>query len=148
MGAPLVSSIGESDWSAEVLTQLTGSHQQLLAALIPAFTGHHQLPTAVIITTIQDINQTIALLPQVQQQELLELFDLLTLRYTRWFTTGFWRQMNLQGFDQIGSEFQAWRSSGIQLYRQGAAGLHELICGAFYANPDNWKLASYQGPPL
>jgi hypothetical protein len=149
VGAPILTSLNEKALpDFKPLKFLSTEHQYLLLGLIPAFTGHFNLSQSSVLTTISDIDSSILILPQRSQDELLELLQLLSYRYSRWFTTGFWQHFEQQDMQHVGAEFSAWRRSGIQLFRQASSGLHELILGAFYANPNHWKLAKYEGPPV
>jgi hypothetical protein len=149
LGAPLISSLNEKELpDLAPLNFLSTDHQYLLLGLIPAFTGQLSLSQASILNTIKDIDSSIMILPQRSQDELLELMNLLSYRYSRWFTTGFWQHFSEQDMQQVGAEFSSWRRSGIQLFRQASSGLHELILGTFYANPEHWSFAKYEGPPL
>ena len=80
------------------------------------------------------------------QKALLQLFDLLNLRLTRWALTGVgaWEEATPQ---QLQAFLERWRTSSFGLLNNGYRALIKLVAGSFYGTPAGWAAANYPGPP-
>jgi hypothetical protein len=48
---------------------------------------------------------------------------------------------------EVGAFLDGWRGSSLGLLRSGYHALHDLILGAWYADPATWAALGYPGPP-
>lgn len=87
-----------------------------------------------------------AYLPQNQQQQLQQLFQLLQQDLLRLALTGQWLQLADLPLSQRLDLLLSWRDSYFALLRQAFSGLRELIYGAFYGQPEHWLHLSYRAP--
>lgn len=80
------------------------------------------------------------------QKALLQLFDLLNLRLTRWALTGVgsWED---SATPQVQAFLERWRTSSIGVLNAGYRALIKLVAGSFYGTPAGWAAANYPGPP-
>lgn len=81
------------------------------------------------------------------QREVAELFALLTLAPTRIAVAGVRSPWPTASEEQIRSFLDAWRTSSSDLLKSGYMALHDLIFGAWYADPMTWAAIGYPGPP-
>ena len=87
-----------------------------------------------------------AYLPQNQQQQLQQLFQLLQQDLVRLALTGQWLQLADLPLSQRLDLLLSWRDSYFALLRQAFSGLRELIYGAFYGQPQHWLHLNYTAP--
>ncbi|MCA1931719.1 hypothetical protein [Rheinheimera sp.] len=87
-----------------------------------------------------------AYLPQNQQQQLQQLFQLLQQDLVRLALTGQWLQLADLPLSQRLDLLLSWRDSYFALLRQAFSGLRELIYGAFYGQPEHWLHLNYRAP--
>lgn len=88
----------------------------------------------------------LAYLPQSQQQQLHQLFQLLQQDLARLALTGQWLQLADLPLSQRLDLLLSWRDSYFSLLQQAFSGLRELIYGAFYGQPQHWQALSYSAP--
>lgn len=93
------------------------------------------------------VNEVIAAFPPAIRGEVNDLFRLLDIRFARRLLAGVttpWREAEpavVQGF------LERWRWSRIALLQTGYFALHDLVLGAWYADPGSWPQLGYAGPP-
>lgn len=122
----------------------------LLAIVPPMLEGAlpRDAPRAVAIrATVDGVAQAIRGLPAVTQQELAELFALLSWAPTRIALAGLttaWDQASPAAANAV---LERLRTSRIGLLRSAYDGLHQLIFAAWYGNPRAWAATGYAGPP-
>ena len=131
---------------------LSPSDQILLFAIIPVMlraalpmTGKGR--NAAIHSVLSGFDTTVMHFSPAVREEIRQLLDLLQFPVTRIVLTGVmspWHQEDASG---IRSFLTRWQTSRFSLFRSGYYALHDLIAGAWYANPDSWKRISYPGPP-
>ena len=131
---------------------LRPSDQVLLFAIIPVMlrgalpmTGKGR--NAAIHSVLSGFDTTVIHFSPAVRKEIRQLLDLLQFPLTRVVLTGVtspWHQEDAMG---IHSFLARWKTSRFSLFRSGYYALHDLIVGAWYANPDSWKRISYPGPP-
>ncbi|MBM3557434.1 MAG: hypothetical protein FJX47_17990 [Alphaproteobacteria bacterium] len=97
--------------------------------------------------TIQDIDATIALLPEATQSELGEAFDLLALAPGRWLLLGLWPSWESASEADLTAAMEGLKSSRFALKRNLYFALHGLSMAGWYGNPASWAAIGYPGPP-
>jgi hypothetical protein len=85
-------------------------------------------------------------LPQHQQQQLHQLFQLLQQDLVRLALTGQWLQLADLPLSQRLDLLLSWRDSYFSLLQQAFSGLRELMYGAFYGQPQHWLALQYMAP--
>lgn len=126
---------------------------QVIAALVPVIL-EGSLPAAdearskAIAVTVGGVEKAIAGLALATQKEIGQLFDLLAFAPTRILVAGVWPAWDVALPGEIAAFLNSWRHSRFDLLRTGYAGLHDLVLGAWYAQPDSWAAIGYPGPPL
>lgn len=127
--------------------RLTPSARAMFAAIAPVMLagmlsegeGHHE-------SVVDGVERAVAGLSATAQSELAELFGLLEFYPARKLLTGVgeWRtatRSDIEGF--LGQ----WRFHRLALLQGAYAALHDLVLGAWYAQPDSWEAIGYPGPP-
>ena len=93
------------------------------------------------------IDQQVSSLAEHSQQQLRQLFDLLTSSSLRYFTgapTGDWSTVSTEKIDDF---LLGWKNSMFSLKRTGYAALVKLISMSWYSQAENYQQAGYPGPP-
>ena len=130
---------------------LTGEAKAVIDAIVPAMLGG-VLPTdaaarkAAIDTTTQGVHQAILGLPLGTQKEVADLFGLLALGPARRFLAGIPDGWGQASDAQVAQFLQDWRYHRFATLQTGYHALHDLIIGAWYANPSSWPGIGYPGP--
>jgi hypothetical protein len=127
-----------------------GEARDALHAIIPAVLAG-VLPDALereaaIAATTERVHQAILGLPLATQKEVQDLFGLLALAPARRLLTGIsggWSQASVA---QVSSFLQRWRVHRLGLLRSAYQALHDLVLGAWYADPSSWAAIGYPGP--
>ncbi len=150
-GALLTACNTTSDDRCDACLWLTSHDRVLLMAVVPVML-QDALPTApeqskkYIEEIIRHFDETVAYFSPVVRKEIRQLFDLLEFSLTRVLLTGVssWEKADAS---DIHSFLSSWENSRFGLLRAGYSALHDLICGAWYANPHSWTKINYPGPP-
>jgi hypothetical protein len=137
---------------------LDTSARAVVAALVPAMLGP-MLPaahagagvgagverSAAITRTVDGVQQAIATLPLTTQKEVQDLFGLLSMAPTRRLLAGVpaWPEASVE---EVAAFLQSWRTHRLGMLRGAYAALHDLVLGAWYAQPDAWAAIGYPGP--
>lgn len=116
----------------------------MLQSALPANTVTRD---ALLARTAGNVESTIAGLPLATQAELEQLFSLLDSWFGRCLLAGVWSPWEKASDSEIAEFLESWRHSRFNLLRSAYAGLHDLILGAWYAEPDTWTAIGYPGPP-
>jgi hypothetical protein len=130
---------------------LTGEAAAALHAIIPAILAG-VLPAdgaaraAAIAATTARVHQTILGLPLATQQEVQDLFGLLALAPARRFLAGVPHQWSAATVPEVSAFLQSWRLHRIGMLQSAYAALHDLVFGAWYADPATWPAIGYPGP--
>lgn len=127
-----------------------GGARTVLAAIVPAVIGP-MLPTeaaarsAMIARTVDGVQGAVATLPLSTQKEIQDLFGLLWLAPARRLLAGIpaWEEASTE---QVAGFLQDWRMHRFGMLRGAYAALHDLVLGAWYAQPDAWAAIGYPGP--
>jgi hypothetical protein len=130
--------------------RLDGGARTVLAAIVPAIIGP-MLPAeaaargAAIAHTVDGVQGAVATLPLSTQKEIQDLFGLLSLAPARRLLAGVpaWDQATTE---QVAEFLQGWRTHRFGMLRGAYAALHDLVLGAWYAQPDAWAAIGYPGP--
>ncbi|MFL9814135.1 twin-arginine translocation pathway signal protein [Stutzerimonas sp. VN223-3] len=150
-GAGLLGSLsgcsGERAASGFVL--LRDSDLPMLRRLIPVVLKNAaaDMPAAVQ-GTLASLDQGLAHLSPALSHQVLQLFDLLSLPFTRGPVTGIWGGWEQAPSEDIHAFLQRWENSSLTLLRQGHASLLQMILMAWYGRPESWGHCGYPGPPV
>ena len=128
---------------------LDGEAGSALAAIAGAMlNGALPAPSAQVIgAEIERVKEAIAGLPLITQNEIQDLFGLLTLAPARRFLAGIPDQWRDAKPEHVAAFLQSWRTHRIGMLQSAYHALHDLIIGAWYADPENWDAIGYPGPP-
>ena len=129
---------------------LDAGARTIVAVLVPAIAGP-VLPQeaaarrAAIDGAVQRVAGAIAGLPLTTQKEVADLFALLSLAPARRLLTGIgdWQSATPQ---QLAEFLQGWRSHRLAMLQTAYQALHDLVLGAWYADPSSWTALGYPGP--
>lgn len=126
--------------------------RHLLQAIIPVMlAGALPLDKDERRHTINEIitgfDLSIAYFPPVVRDEIRKLLWLLEFPVTRSLLAGIWSAWHKADASNITRWLKSWQHSRFDLFRVGYAALHDLIAGAWYANPRSWQRINYPGPP-
>ncbi len=86
-------------------------------------------------------------LSAASQKEVAELFALLAFAPTRIAVAGVsasWEQASVADVEGF---LRRWQGSRVDLLKSGYQALHDLVLGAWYADPASWAAIGYPGPP-
>jgi len=130
--------------------QFDGGARSVLAAIVPAILGP-MLPSeaaargAMVARTVEGVQGAVATLPLSTQKEIQDLFGLLWLAPARRLLAGIpaWDEASTE---QVAAFLQGWRTHRFGMLRGAYAALHDLVLGAWYAQPDAWAAIGYPGP--
>lgn len=126
--------------------------RDVIAAIVPvmlagALPDDHPPRATRIAATVDGVAGAVAALPPHAQADLQDLFVLLGFAPTRWMLAGVSRPWGEARAAEIGAFLEQWRVSTWALKQQAYRALHDLVMGAFYAEPANWPPIGYPGPP-
>ena len=85
-------------------------------------------------------------LPLAAQKEVQDLFGLLALGPARRFLAGVPADWPDATPEQVAAFLQDWRVHRFAMLQSAYAALHDLIIGAWYADPSSWEAIGYPGP--
>lgn len=129
---------------------LDGEARAALHAILPAILAGALPPgagrEAALGTTIEGVHQAILGLPPATQKEVQDLFGLLALAPARRLLTGIAGGWEGAGVDEVAAFLQDWRLHRLGLLRSAYHALHDLVLGAWYAQPASWAAMGYPGP--
>ena len=142
-------------WSQPAATPnpfvLEGDAYTVLAAVIPAMLGP-ALPAepgahaAAVQAAAARVRDAVLGLPLATQKEVQDLFGLLALGPGRRLLAGVgggWERADPQ---QVAAFLQSWRTHRLAMLQVGYMAMHDLILGAWYADPSTWEAIAYPGP--
>lgn len=123
----------------------------VLSALLPALLYGALPQDATLAAAELDRTKTavadfMPFLPQRQQHELNQLFNLLAGRVTQLALTGHFTALAQLSVRQRLQLLNQWRDSYIGLLQQAYHGLRELLFGAYYGQSEHWQALAYTAP--
>jgi len=130
---------------------LDGEARAALGAIVPAILCG-ALPSdaarraAAVDAAIDRVNRAILGLPLSTQKEVQDLFGLLALAPARRLLAGIAGGWDSAGVEQVSAFLQDWRLHRFALLRTAYLALHDLVLGAWYAEPSSWEAIGYPGP--
>lgn len=121
----------------------------LLWAIIPAYLYPAVQPgdEKSKFVVLRNIDGAISGLPQSTQDELRQLFSLLSFQLSKALVAGIWTRWNKASIDSLQYFLSSWQESYLALLRTGYLGLHQIIIGSYYGEPMSWESIGYPGPP-
>ncbi|MYM23782.1 twin-arginine translocation signal domain-containing protein [Duganella sp. FT135W] len=130
---------------------LEGGAQAVLDAIIPVMLGPmlpDDAPTraATVQAASLRVRDAVRGLPLATQKEVQDLFGLLALGPARRLLAGVaggWEHADPR---QVEAFLQSWRTHSLQTLQIAYHALHDLIIGAWYADPSTWERIGYPGP--
>lgn len=128
---------------------LSPGARAVFAAVIPVMLDG-ALPrgdAAAPVETLHAIEEAIAGLPPAARDELEELCSLLDFAPARCLLAGVWSPWSQASAEAVAAFLGRWRESRFALLRSGYGALHQLVLGAWYAQPRAWPAIGYAGPP-
>lgn len=98
-------------------------------------------------SAIEAVETAIRGLPQATQEQVQDLFGLLALRPARRLLTGVPTGWDSADIVHVSAFLQDWRVHRFAMMRSAYGALHDLVLGAWYAQPASWDAIGYPGPP-
>lgn len=114
----------------------------ILAGALPQDGGRE----AALGGAIEGVHQAILGLPPAVQKEVQDLFGLLALAPARRLLTGIAGGWEGARIEDVSAFLQDWRLHRLGLLRSAYHALHDLVLGAWYAQPASWAATGYPGP--
>ncbi len=130
---------------------LDGEAKAALDAIIPAMLAG-SLPAEgaaraqAVAATTGRVHQAILGLPLTAQREVQDLFGLLALGPARRALTGIADGWSSATDTQVSAFLQEWRFHRLDMLQSAYHALHDLMIGAWYADPASWAAIGYPGP--
>ncbi len=115
----------------------------MLAGALPA--GVAERRAATMLATAR-VHQAILGLPLATQKEIQDLFGLLALAPARRWLAGVPAGWSDASAAQVGAFLQEWRAHRFATLQVAYHALHDLVLGAWYADPSAWAAIGYPGP--
>jgi len=116
----------------------------LLRTLIPVVLAGTQATGTLVLHSLD--HKLAALSPEMLKLT-RQLFDVLSLPFTRGPLTGVWGNWEQASPAQVAAFLQRWQDSSLNLLRMGHASLLQLLQMAWYERPEAWAACGYPGPP-
>jgi hypothetical protein len=130
---------------------LDGAAHGVLAAVVPAMLASAlpDDPTAradAVTAATARVRDAILALPLATQKEIEDLFGLLSLGPARRWLAGLSSDWDGATPQQVHDFLQSWRTHRLATLQIAYLALHDLILGAWYADPSTWVAIGYPGP--
>lgn len=122
------------------------STRSMFQAIGPVMLGGIQVDVMATERLLVGIERAVAGLSPATQSELADLFGLLGFLPARKLLTGVstWQRATPS---EIEAFLKSWRVHRFAMLRGAYAALHDLVLGAWYAQPESWEALGYPGPP-
>ena len=132
---------------------LTKSDRRVLMAVVPvilddALQEAQGDPEVLLEETIRRFDAAVSGLYPSVQNELRQLFSLLTLPPSRMLVAGVWSSWANASSTAVYEFLSGWRNSRFDLLKSGYDALQQLSVAAWYGNPKAWPDIGYPGPPV
>lgn len=130
---------------------LDGAARGVLAAVVPAMLAS-ALPAdpaaraAAVAATTARVRDAVLALPLATQKEVQDLFGLLALAPARRWLAGVSNGWDGAAPQEVHDFLHNWRTHRLATPRIAYLALHDLILGAWYADPSTWGAIGYPGP--
>jgi hypothetical protein len=111
------------------------------------FPAADPLRAAALERIVKDVALAVGALGATAQKEVTELFALLAFAPTRIAIAGITTGWDEASVADIESFLRSWQNSRLDLLKSGYQALHDLVLGAWYADPVSWAAIGYPGPP-
>ena len=143
---------GPASGASAPLAALDPAAPAIIAAIVPvlldgALPDDPAARAAAVTETVAHVARAVSGLAPAAQQELAELFSLLSLPPTRVALAGVKTPWVDASPEAVAAFLERWRTSGWMLLRSAYDALHQLILAAWYGNPRAWPSIGYPGPP-
>jgi hypothetical protein len=115
----------------------------LLAGALPQDSAARQ---AAIPAATARVHHAILGLPLATQKEIQNLFGLLALGPARRYLAGVPIDWPGASAEQVGAFLLDWRTHRFVTLQVAYHALHDLVLGAWYADPSSWAATGYPGP--
>jgi hypothetical protein len=130
---------------------LDGPARAAIDAIVPAvlagaLPGSGPQRMAAIAATTDRVHHAILGLPLAAQKEVQDLFGLLALGPARRWLAGVPAEWSQATPEQVSAFLQSWRMSRFGMLQSAYSALHDLVIGAWYADPSAWAAIGYPGP--
>ncbi len=127
--------------------RLPASVRAMFAAIAPVIlAGSLDDGSGSVERVVDGVERAIAGLSAAAQSELDDLFGLLEFYPARILLTGI-GDWQLATRVEVESFLSGWRLHSVALMQGAYAALHDLVLGAWYAQPESWEAIGYPGPP-
>lgn len=132
---------------------LDASLRSVVEAIAPvilegAFPGAGAARVAALERIGSGVAQAVGALSAASQREVAELFALLAFAPTRIAVAGVTPPWDQASVTDIEGFLRRWQGSRFDLLKSGYQALHDLVLGAWYADPRTWAAIGYPGPPV
>jgi hypothetical protein len=97
---------------------------------------------------VEAMDRAVAGLSPAIQEEVQQLFSLLTFAPTRALLAGVWRPWPEASASEVTEFLEDWRNSRFALLQTGYLAIKQLMQACWYGNPLAWGKISYPGPPF
>jgi hypothetical protein len=130
---------------------LDGDALAVLTAVIPVMLGP-ALPAqpvaraAAVRSAAGRVREAVLGLPLATQKEVQDLFGLLALGPARRLLAGVGGGWVGADPVQVAAFLKNWRGHRLATLQAGYMAMHDLILGAWYADPSTWEAIGYPGP--
>jgi hypothetical protein len=131
---------------------LTKDQRLVLSVIVPVIIQSTEITKDVLTVEqvkqqLQRIDQAIMFLTATQKQDLLQLLEGLTSKFSRLILTSSIVNWNRVSATEVQEVLIAWRYSMLALLQYAYLSLKELIYAAWYGDPNQWSAIDYPGPP-
>ena len=145
MGSVLLACAGRVSAAAdEEAAMLSAVSAAVMAGMLPP---DPTLRAAALKETVAGIRHAVAGLSLASQNEVAELFSLLTLPPTRRLLAGVSAPWAEARVEEVAAFLENGRHSRVALLQGAYAALHDLVLGAWYARTEHWEAIGYPGLP-
>lgn len=92
------------------------------------------------------VDTLVSALPAHAQSELSQLLALLGAAPGRYGLAGLQGEWSAASIRDVQQALQSMRTSSLSLRQQAYHALHDIVTGAYFADPTTWPLLGYPGP--
>ncbi len=134
------------------LRVLDGAAAEFIAALAPVLLAEglpddRDARIVAVNEVVEAMDRAVAGLSPAVQEEIQQLFALVTFAPTRALVAGVWTPWRSASAADIAGFLDSWRDSRFALLRSGYQALKQLMQACWYGNPLAWGKIGYPGAP-